>query len=449
MPQHASVRLVVYLLFLSIIVLGLQLRLNVSKNTVIELPLRSDAGHYTAYAYNLKLHGVYSGDRTTASNLQRTPKPDAMRTPGYSLFLYPLVSLKSFSVFITKVIYTQAILGTITLVMIAYLAYILLGAPAAIFVTLLSAISPHLINMGVYILSETLFTFLLIAFLMLSVVSLKTNSLRHWLISGIVLALATLARPTLQYFIVFLVPFLWHWSPRKAKINAVTAITLAFIGVMSVWFIRNLLTIGQLSDPTLSINTLHHGMYPDFMFNGILDSYAYPYKFDPQSLNISSSISSVVSTIWERLIENPATIISWYASKPFYLFQWGTVQGYMDIFIYPATQSPYFNEDGVFPFTLKLMKTLHPILVWLSLAGMLLCLAPEKWMKLQGTKFYAMRLVALLYLYYILIHMAGAPFPRYAIPIRPITYMLAMLAIHITWHNAITYLKYRRRPTTH
>lgn len=67
---------------------------------------------------------------------------------------------------------------------------------------LLTAISPHLVSASTYLLTETLFTFLMMMSLWLAVKMIRDNSRAVAFAAGLIIAAAALTRPTLQYFIV-------------------------------------------------------------------------------------------------------------------------------------------------------------------------------------------------------------------------------------------------------
>jgi hypothetical protein len=51
------------------------------------------------------------------------------------------------------------------------------------------------------------------------------------------------------------------------------------------------------------------------------------------------------------------------------------------------------------------------------------------------------RFVSLLMLYFILVHIAGTPLPRYSVPLRPFIYGLSILGIHLAVKAVPQYLK--------
>jgi len=63
------------------------------------------------------------------------------------------------------------------------------------------------------------------------------------------------------------------------------------------WIGRNMITLNMSTDNRLMTGSLHHGMYPDFMYDGVPESRGYPYRHDPHSEEIGKNISSVLKEI--------------------------------------------------------------------------------------------------------------------------------------------------------
>ena len=436
-PSRSSDSQGIWLLLLAgILLFGLHLRLETAEHTRIQNPTRADAGDYTAYAYNLDRHGIYSRNKASAFGNTAAPQPDALRSPGYPAFLSLLTSSK-LEIFITRSVYTQALISTLTLIIIALLANAIVGKLASLIVVLLAAISPHLILANSYILTETFYTFFLCLTLLTIARAQITGRQMLWMTAAILLAATTLIRPTTQYFIFLLAALAWYSTDKNNRAKISSVVVLIFVLISSIWMIRNLQAIGQPSDPQLMINGLHHGMYPGFMHNNQAATYGFPYRYDPQSADISGSVHSVLAAIFERFINQPIEYIKWYCSKPAYFFQWDLIQG-NGIFIYPALTSTYYAEGSIFDLTHSFMRFMHPVLVIMSIAGIITGCLSTKYTLLSNKQRRVACLLSTMYLYFIFIHIIVAPFPRYSIPIRPLTYLLALLAAYSATLNIKT-----------
>ena len=425
-PISPTTRMVL-VAFAAVMLIGFFFRITTVLGTVVEAPLRADAGQYYSYAYNLWHHGTYSADPGGISS-EVSPAPGYLRNPGYPLLLIPFISPSPNDKSLLNITLFQALLST-AVIMLAYLAALLIMPRAsAIGVALLTAISPHLINANVYILSETFASFTTMLFL-LSLIYYGTNSQHtkawEWLACGALLGVATLVRPTMQWFLIptlFLVFFIPTDNHRKSTL----LVLVGFVLVMSPWWIRNLYQFGQMSDHSLMISTLQHGMYPNFMYEGRPETFGFPYRFDPLTAEITRSLSTVLAEIGRRFIEFPKEHLDWYLfGKPVMFWNWdNSAQGAGDVFIYPVTQTPFLTNLPLY-LTHELMYWLHWPLVALGMLGSLISWLPSTTKLLGHHSAWSFRVCSTLLIYFVVLHMVGAPFPRYSIPILPALYLQA------------------------
>jgi 4-amino-4-deoxy-L-arabinose transferase-like glycosyltransferase len=427
------------LVLLFILLLGLDLRVEGAWRTVVDVPIRADALDYYAYAYNMRNHGVYSRSPDAMRGDPSQLTADAIRPPLYPLFLYPFAGkLPTFST-VTAILGTQAILGTLSLILAFYIFRSFLSEVLAIAATAMTAVSPHLISLTHYVLTETLFSVILVGmFYFLA----KANTANRYVfgVVGALLAAASLTRPSAQYFIVPLLAFLFLHFDRKAATRAAVMLVLGFMLVFMPWIGRNLHTLGTATDNSLAIHTLHHGLYPNFTYNNNTDLYGYPYRADPRSEEISRSYATVFAEIKRRFETEPWPHIKWYViGKPVAFWSWEDAQGVGDIFQYPVASTPY-RYLPQFKATRFIMKQLHWPLVILGLIGCIIVWLPLRGIPRTKHSDLVLRSCSLLLIYFTALHVAGAPFPRYSIPLRPFLYGMAMVPIGVL----ITCLRQRR-----
>lgn len=412
------------ILLVLIIAAAASLRLGAATETRVQAPLRADAGDYATYAYNLKHHGVYSRQKPSGDS---APAPDALRAPGYPLFLtafFDAIDARE----LNRVLLAQAVLGTATVLLSFLLFRAFLPAGLALAGAALTALSPHLISLGTYVLTETLFSFLMVAGLYLATLAHRRADAGLWLLAGATLAACALVRPIMQYFILAL-PILLLVHDRKAPILRPSLFFAGgFLAVFVWWPLRNLVTLGATSDPQLVINFLHHGHYPDFMYQGRGVTFGFPYHFDPASPKLSASVGAALSGIWERAINEPFRYLEWFLlGKPLVFWSWSIIAGAGGIFVYPVLQSP-FLEDGLFQVAYTLMQHMHGAVLVLALISAVAVWAPGLKRDVDPTALFAARLCVFVLIYFTGLHMIGAPFPRYSVPLRPLLYGAACLA---------------------
>jgi hypothetical protein len=430
-----NVAAIVTVLALFVIVgFGFMLRYQAFSYSEVPKYPHGDAAKYLSYAYNLKNFGVFGrGDLTLygadedAALVRELVKPDALVTPGFPLY----VSLFLGGEFTEKqrdsVILGHVILSTLT-VLLAYLAFAPIGRAYGLGVAALTALSPHLVNLNLFFLTEPLFCFLLIVFIgLLSRVRSDSHSY-FFLVIGLVLAMAALTRPWIQGYLVVLILYLVlaGWRIKLSKV------LLIFVGtaiLITPWLVRNKVSLGFVADPSLSVRSIHHGMYPDMMYEGQTDSLGYAYRADPMGPELGNSTDTTLAELKRRASEEPAKYLKWYlVGKARSVLSWNIIAGADAVFVYHVKSSPYFDRPR-FYLSSYYMEQIHGLLMALSLAGIVLVWLPGRLHGVTKDSLFFLRSVSLLVLYFLLMHLIGAPYPRYSIPMRPILYAMGLYPI--------------------
>ena len=414
-----------------ILVSGFYLRCESVLNTEVVKPLRADAGQYFMYAYNLRHKHTYSHQVDNPVDFGSPVNPDAVRSPGYPLFLTLFVDALPNKRMIGWILFSQVIISTLT-ILVAFLFFKgFLSSFWSLASALLIALSPHLIVSNSYILTETLFCFLLVVFGFLFCLFAKKPSVWLGLLVGTAMGITTLVRPTLQFFpFIMVLLLMFHYGWKKGSRYSVV-ILIGFALAFLPWIGRNMATLGTATDKRLMINFLHHGMYPDFMYEDVPGSHGFPYRYDPRAEKIGRDLSSVLKQISDRFVQAPFRHMKWYLfDKPRVFWSWNIIQGSGDAFVYPVSNSPYF-QNKFFRITHKWMYVLHYPFVVLALFGCLMAWFPLAKLGLTQGSLLIARFCSLLLIYYTLIHMVGAPFPRYSVPLRPFLYGMALFTPYV------------------
>jgi hypothetical protein len=100
-------------------------------------------------------------------------------------------------------------------------------------------------------------------------------------------------------------------------------------------------------------------------------------------------------------------------------------------------QSPYMTNP-IFRCSRDIMYYLHWPLVLLSGIAAVVVWIPRCMAFCGETTIFIGRLLSLMLGYFLVIHVVGAPFPRYGVPLRPVTYGLAVFCLVIAYRSLVT-----------
>ncbi|MBU2494903.1 MAG: glycosyltransferase family 39 protein [Candidatus Omnitrophica bacterium] len=195
---------------------------------VIILPLDAgDSPEYDNYALRL-LSGL-----GFSTNLNRPPLYPSFLAGIYFFFGHSFPAVRII----------QALLDSVTCLFAFFIGKRVFGdKKPALLGGLLTAVSPSLIASTSYILTETLTAFLLTAAVLLLLKAQAESKKEGWLLSGVVLGLATLTRPVTILFPFFLLTGFLFFSPRKARnVFLVIVFCLGMALPILPWTIRNAL----------------------------------------------------------------------------------------------------------------------------------------------------------------------------------------------------------------
>ncbi len=417
-----------------VVAFGFSLRLQAFAQSEVPRFPHGDAAKYFLYAYNVSNFEIYGfGDLqvlppdTSADVVTQTLKPDALVTPGYPLFMSLFLGGEYTTQQRDSILLMQVILSTAT-ILIAYFAFAAVGRVYALSLAALIACSPHLVNMNLYFLTETLFCFFLILFVWLLNSANAGQKPYFFLLLGAALALAALTRPWIQGYLIVVLAYLvfstWNIGWRNAVLVCIGVAIL-----LAPWMIRNKTSLGTFADPALASTSIHHGMYPDMMYERQPDTRGYAYRADPMSDIFKGSATATLVELKKRASAEPVKYLEWFTvGKIRTVLSWGIIAGADPIFVYPIGNSPYF-DDPKFYLSSYYMEKIHGALVVLALIGTLTVWLPSRFQWADGSPLLFLRAISLLVLYFLFMHMIGAPYPRYSIPMRPVIYAMSLYSL--------------------
>ena len=236
--------------FLIICAVALTLRLILFFYNLQYAPIKyyadSDAYNYENIAVNISTHGIFSNE------LQPPFSPDISRTPVYPYFLAAFY--RSDGEWQSEAILFQVLIGAMT----AGLTFLLVRAfqfskGEATTAALLVAVDPLSILYANLLMTETIFTFLLIAASLGLVLFFRTERMRWLGLSALTFGLSALTRPIGEY-LPFALVFLFLVSSKNKRRWVSLRNWLLFavlsLGVALIWVYRNYSATGvwTLSD---------------------------------------------------------------------------------------------------------------------------------------------------------------------------------------------------------
>ncbi|MCH2173226.1 glycosyltransferase family 39 protein [Myxococcota bacterium] len=420
------------------------LRLDYVQSTVVVDPFRSDAREYVIYASNLLTHGTFSRDLTVP------PEPDSFRAPGYPALVAMALWIagddrpgdeNAFYPFLLRI---QAVLGALLVPLTYLLGCRFLPKWGALVATTAVALSPHLVSLTGYVLTETLFSLLSLAAIYGFVIALERGKLGLFALSGTLFGTAYLTNQTFLLIPpLFAAAALTLGAPSptdietRAKRLGLIGFLVCFFAFPLSWSLRNSTGVPETARTSSdrAFATMTHGIYPGWVHEDPRLRY-YAYRDDPQTKELRSSPAAFLQILGERIRQRPGRYLSWFLlEKPYWGWSWSILQGQGDIYVY-AVKTSLYHQSKPAEATRLVLKMLHPLVLLLSCAGLPICFAGVRHRRSRSLLVRTPLLLAILILYYTAIFIVFAPWPRYSIPLRPELYLFAMwaaLAIARAW----------------
>jgi len=165
--------------------------------------------------------------------------PYSFYPPGYPFFLSMIYRLFGHSYLAVRVI--QSVVGSLNCVLIWLIAKALGAKRAGVIAAVISVIYFPFIKSTELLLTELIFTFLLLLMTFLLVRAQKILTFQNVIIAGILLGIAVLTRATMIFYILFALPvFIFGAvSSRSNFFKKYVIFCLVFIIIVVSWTIRN------------------------------------------------------------------------------------------------------------------------------------------------------------------------------------------------------------------
>lgn len=384
----------------------------------IDEPIRADAQKYFLLAFNWLNHGVYSSG--SAFPLQTT----TFITPGYPAFLSGIMYFSdSLEGFVNNVVWVQTVFSSGSCALLyavtrRFLSNAWAAASAGLFV-----LSPHAIIGAGYMLTETVFTFLSLAAILLLIIAVTNSDRRWYMAAGLMFALAALVRPGLMLYPLFVTVLLFAAGGTiRIPIKDALVLVAAFAVAVLPWLYWAQTNADNPENSPLA-EQLALGSYPNLIHERP-EMRGFPYRDDPQYAVMAKSTSKALQIIRARAADEPARYLAWYLlGKPATYHQANLIIGDGGPFIFPVQKSIY-DISRIASATRSSLMALHPLLVLMA-SGMALFALVRLFSAPNDSSALALALCASFFAYFTVLHTALAPLPRYSIPLHPFIYGLA------------------------
>lgn len=414
---------------------AISLRMLYQYEAIVDNPIRGDSWQYFFTAYNLHRYNAFSDDVHLEGKIPRLRRTDL--SPGYPVFLSFFMNEKLLlETCINRILAVQAILGALTSVMVFIITRLSLPLIWAVFAGIVTAIDPHLIAIDGYILTESLFAFLVTAGILTFILSWRYQMVSASFLAGIIFTFSYLVRPVNQ--LLFFIIFLYSVKPirngfERLKWKSMIAAMIIGATIVLGWnhvFLKHTATDASGRAPT-EIYSSTTGFWRAFLYGtypGILDEQRnFLRDQDPELPQMLKNKSYAFKILRDRVRDNPMQYLKWYlGGKILFLWEWDHVYG-DDVYIYPMIRKP-FEENRILTFFHRIARSLHWPLYCLTLLAPIIMLILLRKNQIEGNE----RLLLLpvcVFLYYIVIFTILQPTTRYGIPVHPPATILAFGAM--------------------
>jgi len=390
----------------------------------IPIPIRGDALSYTQYAINILQHGTFSKSPSVP------PTPDSYWAPGYPIFLAICMKLSQ-SIQVNSyyfTLYFQTILSGLVAAQVYWLGRMLLSKPFSISAALLTALSPHLISHSGYILSETLFSFLLLTSLLIYAKAYSHHNNKLFFLAGLLFGITYLTNPVVLPAPILLTLVYLYKNIQAIKSNRrpIIIFSSVFLCFVFAWSLRCYLNVASTEETSAdrAFLTLVIGAHSDYhkIWQANPRDPNNPADLDMQKYK--SNHGEFYTELSHRIIANPTHYLTWYLiDKPLELWGWNILVGSGDIFVYPVNSS-LFHTSKIAIIDWVIMKNTHYWLLAIALLGFVFAIKERNKNK-KDIGFIIYATVISISTVYTLLQTDG----RYSVPLRPEMYLCALYGI--------------------
>lgn len=378
-----------------------------------------DSYEYRTYASNIIKYNrfSYSENPPIVSSTFRTPV-----YPVFIAMVYSAFGMKDIFVYLA-----QVIISALTCLVMYFIAVNLFDRRIAFLAGIVITLHPFLGWFVSTLLTETLFTFLLSVTVLFILRAIKLNKIRLFFLSGILLGVTTLCKPTTLFLFIFVASaLLFIFNKKDLAIKYIAILFIGFTVSLLPWTLRNYIVTKRFIPITtegpanLYIATLDSGIFDDVKQNNFYAGGQRDTLFKRHLLNVHNdqALRQVSKEMWEKAIikikNNPLAFIFKRVKYQFYLW---AGSNYMIETTWPEAISRRAYGIIIAKFIITVFLHIFPISMYLF-AGWLL---KSDWRKYL--------LVYLIPIYFAILHFPIHIEMRYSMPAYPYILIFCVYAI--------------------
>ena len=423
---------------------GFGARLWFIHDSVVANPNIADSSMYCNYAWNLLHFHTFSMVDPGSAQVP----PDSYRDPGYPLLLAALMwPFGSGDSWYHAVLTTQALLGGLSAALTVFVAGRWLRRAWAFTAGMLVAVWPHNVSISDYLLSETLFCFMILLALWLLVRASASRRAVQWGLAGFGFSAVAMVNATLTPFGLLLGAALWF--RKAAPKHCIAALMAGSLILPGAWSLRGLGVRLDDSAGGRAMANLVQGSWPEYHA-----AYVQSALGDQQAAQVLNAIYAEIDLAWHspmawlplakrRIEANPLHYLAWYLWKPALLWAWNIRIGVGDIYVSPILH-PIFMTYAPLRLFESICVAINPILFLLMLGAACMMLCKPK----TSSAPIALYAMALLIAFETLVYSVLQSEPRYSIPLRPLEMILAATTCDWLWRSWQNRRAFRPAPQT-
>jgi hypothetical protein len=417
---NRPVSFMVLLMLGIIIAAGVFLRGQAFLGTEVVDPLQGNSAEAYALAQTLSTTGAYELLSAPITGTADTASGQTFGSLGYPLFLSLFAESEPTASGLSTIVLTQLVLGALAIVLVFMLTTRLLDPHWGLTAALLTAVSPYLVNVGLYLVGASVLMIALLLYLTVAAKISPRGAVVRTFIASLLLGLAALTDPTLEFLIVPWALLLMFATTGVSRLLSPIAALIGFALVFSPIIAQNQAATGSPVAAAPIAESLWQGMQP------AADGAA-----APAAAAAEADVEAAFNQMRERLKDDPRAFLRWYfVDKTDAMWAWGQPLEAENAFVYPVSETPY-SDNPAFLASEEFMRILHTPIVLIGALGALIVWLPFAGRRLSATQRIGLRSLSIVLIYATGAHAFGVAVPQDATPFLPLLFVMALTPLYL------------------